>query len=120
MPVRKRVDRRRAPLDLEQSAILRDEPRPEGANPFYFLRLEKDLFNEVEDLWKSHRDDILAEYVAKHPGTRPTLWWKYDAPGEPDGSETEAAYLQRHGLFLPSERKRLKKRDLEPETVVCM
>jgi hypothetical protein len=81
MPVRKRVDRRRAPLDLEQSAILRDEPRPEGANPFYFLRLEKDLFNEVEDLWKSHRDDILAEYVAKHPGTRPTLWWKYDAPG---------------------------------------
>jgi len=70
MPVRKRVDRRRAPLDLEQSAILRDEPRPEGANPFYFLRLEKDLFNEVEDLWKSHRDDILAEYVAKHPECR--------------------------------------------------
>lgn len=32
---------------------------------------------------------------------------------DPPRYESEAAYLDRHGLFLPGERKRLKKADWE-------
>jgi hypothetical protein len=38
-------------------------------------------------------------------------------PGDPPVFESQASYLERHGLFLPGERKRLKKEDFEPEVV---
>jgi hypothetical protein len=31
-------------------------------------------------LWREHGAAILASWVREHPGTRPSLWWKYDAP----------------------------------------
>jgi hypothetical protein len=36
---------------------------------------------------------------------------------DPPLYESEAYFLDRHGLFLPNERKRLKKADFEPETM---
>ena len=38
-------------------------------------------------------------------------------PNNPPTYESEASYLDRHGLFLPGEKKRLKKADFEPETL---
>ena len=38
-------------------------------------------------------------------------------PEDPPRYESEAAYLERHGLFLPGEKKRLKKSDFEPESI---
>jgi hypothetical protein len=38
-------------------------------------------------------------------------------PNDPPTYESQAAYLERHGLFLPGERRRLSKRDFEPETI---
>jgi hypothetical protein len=37
---------------------------------------------------------------------------------DPPRFEAQAAYLERHGLLLPGERKRLRRADFEPETVV--
>jgi hypothetical protein len=31
--------------------------------------------------WREHSEAIVAEHVAKHPGTRPLRWWEYSAPG---------------------------------------
>ncbi|HJU18585.1 MAG TPA: hypothetical protein VJ770_19205 [Stellaceae bacterium] len=36
-------------------------------------------------------------------------------PADPPVFESQAAYLDRHGLFLPGERRRLKAADFEPE-----
>jgi hypothetical protein len=35
---------------------------------------------ERERDWKAVREEILANWVRKHPGTRPWAWWRYDAP----------------------------------------
>ncbi len=42
--------------------------------------------------WERHRNVLLAEWVAKHPGSRPAIWWELDAP------EMSAEDRQRHGL----------------------
>jgi hypothetical protein len=40
-------------------------------------------------------------------------------PYDPPIYESEAAYLERHNLFLPGERRLLRKADWEPERAVC-
>ena len=30
--------------------------------------------------WEDLRDEVLADWIAERPGTRPYAWWKYDAP----------------------------------------
>jgi hypothetical protein len=46
----------------------------------------------------------------------PDSWANID-PNDPPIYESEAAYLERNGLFLPSERTRLTKRDIEAEVI---
>jgi hypothetical protein len=36
---------------------------------------------------------------------------------DPPMYESQAAYLNRHGLWIPAERRRLRKRDFKPEMV---
>lgn len=31
-------------------------------------------------LWEEHCGRILTEWIEAHPGTRPAMWWRYDAP----------------------------------------
>ena len=62
--------------------------------------------------WSEHRDEILVPWVTMRPGTRPFAWWRYDSPGARqrvgDGLlESEAAFLRRHGLLVPAERRAL-------------
>ncbi len=54
----------------------------------------------------------------------PTSWVKEGHPSSPAPDpfdppmfESQAAYLDRHGLLLPGERRRLKPADFEPEVV---
>jgi hypothetical protein len=176
--------------------FLNDKPVPDS---FEAVLLKFNHDGKTESLWSLHKEVILDEHIKTAPGTRPRLWWEFDAPrwldeyrnglfdhelpeprkrlggtGTPDyevlgfkpcfafglpvswvspfdvsyyggtlrhvvtgqlvnpGStftgvaidsddpplyESEASYLDRHGLFLPGERKRLKKADFEPETM---
>lgn len=89
-------------------------------------------------LWQAHGDEVLADWIAEHPGTRPHGWWMCDAPGpraridggpeaspdtprrfgvpsiyrcEDDWSaeyESEADYLARLNLLVDGERERLE------------
>lgn len=34
----------------------------------------------LEAAWKAFRVELLREWVAEHPGTRPWAWWRFDAP----------------------------------------
>jgi hypothetical protein len=96
--------------------------------------------------WHRVRRDVLTDWIAKRPGTRPLAWWRYEAPapmrrivqgrghppaGDPllfgwpenltDRSEhvaieSEAAYLERHELLMPEERASLSADAFKPIT----
>ncbi|MEP7307325.1 MAG: hypothetical protein ABJA98_17590 [Acidobacteriota bacterium] len=154
-------------------------------------------------IWDQSKDDILADWINQHPGTRPAAWWDFDAPlaverslrlrdlptdhreprrrvggrgtlacevlaiapafafglsrdfidafqvayynglavdidgkrigteyraggfvadafdpHDPPRFESQAAYLERHGLLTPREAARLTSRDFEPEAII--
>jgi hypothetical protein len=109
-----------------------------------------DIPMEIEAAWALFGEEATAEHARVLPGCRPQLWWKHSArererrkvsgSGEPTGSflvyglsfyegvnpadpamaESEATYLERHGLFLPGERRRLTEEDFEPEPALTM
>jgi hypothetical protein len=74
---------------------------------------------EMHRDWEQLRDEILDWYVfgtdcwpnlkpwvfllPEGPGFRPWAWWQLDAPEPLGENETERAFLERHGLFLPGE-----------------
>jgi hypothetical protein len=35
--------------------------------------------DDAREVYEAHRDDFLAERVESKPGTRPAVWWKFDA-----------------------------------------
>lgn len=76
---RKRIARSRSapPIDPDFWRILTDQ---EPSNPFSDFALRDD---ERRALWAEHRERILSEWVAAYPGTRPSHWWRYDAPRLP-------------------------------------
>jgi hypothetical protein len=89
-------------------------------------------------IWFSNRDSLMHEHMAHKPGRRPDAWWCYEATeprrmrggqeykGPVDGPfkfgmprylpegvswrdfETEAAYLDRHGLLTDAEREEIQ------------
>jgi hypothetical protein len=86
--------------------------------------------------WEIHRDRLLPEWIAAHPGTRPAAWWKreHHIPHPPfidpadeghcspralfvrhgeivSSTEDEADYLNRIGLLTPEEVAALEAED---------
>jgi hypothetical protein len=69
-----------------QLACLRDEwrpgePTPEGldaAEEFWWGRGE---LLTIRAAWDAVGLDITAEWSVERPGTRPSCWWQYEAPG---------------------------------------
>jgi hypothetical protein len=68
-------------------------------NAWYYL----DRKQPPEQVWAEHREQVVAEHVKEHPGSRPVLWWQYTAPqarlrlggvGQPDGPGPD-----QHGLI---------------------
>lgn len=36
--------------------------------------------DEIKKTWKAIQDGFLAEWIQKKPGSRPWVWWRWDAP----------------------------------------
>ena len=36
--------------------------------------------DDVRALWTAHAAAIVSDWAEQRPGTRPSFWWKYDAP----------------------------------------
>jgi len=66
-----------AKVSPEAWALLTDND--DRGNPFRKLIAHLRIF----ELWDAHRDYIVAEWVARRPGTRPSRWWLMDADGHP-------------------------------------
>jgi hypothetical protein len=120
MPRRKRFDKRKSALTPGQWAFLNDaDARPAETSIMEWLALRRDVspLFKVKDLWAMHRDAVIAKWIVENPGERPTLFWKYSAPEPRRDSESQASYLERNGLMIAGERKRLTKRDFEAEQI---
>lgn len=106
MPSNRRIVQRprRAPSDKVPNGIwlwLTDQPydplRDAGTGILETYR------RPHQELWNAYRRVVLAWWVQHHPGTRPPLWWRFDAPGQRRRGESELAFLRRRGLLEPGE-----------------
>jgi hypothetical protein len=57
----------------------------------------------AEELWREHHEAVLTDWVGRFPGTRPSLWWRFDAPRMPEGAFPGCYY----DGTLPEPRQRL-------------
>src|SRR5688572_9704602 len=72
--------------------ILNDFPRPANVDPAEWFTARDDWYPHgmrlmdgkppLRDVWGEHRDVILERWIRERPGTRPTCWWRFDAPEE--------------------------------------
>jgi hypothetical protein len=71
---------RRKPLNVNAAHMARisDEPCPPGADAFEYRFLSPDV--SLAELWRLHGADVTAKWIKERPGTRPTMWWRFDAP----------------------------------------
>jgi hypothetical protein len=129
--IRRRGKQRRSGLDSERT---RYRLRTGLDSSFWDGEPLED--DELAEAWAMFGDEILAEYIAMTPGSRPFGWWLYQAPEprqqigdgpEPQGAadffgcpsvflgqppsdmyESERDYLERLGLLTDDERKALQ------------
>ena len=124
MPRKRRAakKRRRLALEVWELAFARDELRctsnlPDGANPFQVLDLgypQDSNATARREIWDRARDTVLPVWLRERPGTRPSLWWQFDAP-EPAlvsiaalmAADAQADHLEQHGLLTNAERDAL-------------
>lgn len=119
------------------------DPVAEGLNPFFqFVRP-----GEEAGYWREFGPRVLRLWPAQRPGTRPRLWWAFEAPedrkqvggtGHPEGGEkrfgvsrrwrdvnpedpptveSQAAFLQRLDLLAPGEADRIPDAAFAPEVL---
>jgi hypothetical protein len=96
---------------------MRDEPIPDsdhaGQWAEYFAHYTPHMVpasggRSYADQWEECRAEVLAGWVREKPGTRPSTWWRLDAPEPRPEGESEAEYLERHGLLTEDERRALR------------
>jgi hypothetical protein len=83
-------------LSPEYISLLNDQPWPEDGNEF----ARHSFHADAKNIWREWRTGVVAQYVARHRGRRPSLWWRFDAP-EPrrrlSGAGVEAALADWRG-----------------------
>ena len=85
---------------------------PQALTHDYFKR-ELFLEERLEPVWNRHRDTIIGNHIAKHPGTRPWGWWQFETTedrrliGDPEdvgiklGDSTGRTYPYRMHFGIP-------------------
>jgi hypothetical protein len=112
--------RRRAMARVTDVAwsIMHDEPIPESDHAASWAEFFAHYMPHMvpasggcsyADQWEECRAEVLAEWARERPGTRPSTWWRLDAPEPKREHEGEAEYLARHGLLTDAERRALGK-----------
>jgi hypothetical protein len=85
-------------------------------------RIMHDESRSPRDLWDLLGRQVLSIWVQERPGTRPPMWWRFEAPeiarepwmpiadsggGAPHVPADQLSYLRRHGLLTPAEQSAL-------------
>jgi hypothetical protein len=81
MPRKLRVNKAKEQMSDMQWRFLKGEPLPKRS--FESFVIETDFNKNNRELWNLHREVILAEHVKENPGTRPALFWEFDAKRSP-------------------------------------
>ena len=68
-------------LDLELT-----EAERASINPFELIELELPDLMHPCPVWAEHGAVLVAHFVKRNPGRRPSRWWTYDAPRQPMGT----------------------------------
>ncbi len=98
MPRKRRTSKpRRAEIHPDIMAILSDREPSSGSFKYFSTDAE------FEAAWNEARDEILADWIADSPGTRPSFWWRFDAPRQRLGNFPGCYYDGK----LPEPRRRL-------------
>ena len=93
---------------IDESALAEDESWE--LSMLRYDRYQHDIEADTRTLWQRNRAQILKDWTRTRPGTRPTTWWKFDAP-EPGrrrvgGTGTPAAevlaYTPTYACGLPT------------------
>lgn len=68
------------------------------------------------EVWGAAREELLRDWIAGHPGSRPPAWWRFDAPAagiaiRPDESEVEA--LDRSSLISADELEAIRRKTID-------
>jgi hypothetical protein len=50
-----------------------------GLRTGHFYIVDRPADDELLALWKANRTAILADWIQRHPGTRPWAWWNFEA-----------------------------------------
>lgn len=67
-------------ISTTEWAFLCDAPRPENADVFRWSELARDSEGSALALWRQYGATVLEWWCVERPGTRPSLWWRHDAP----------------------------------------
>jgi hypothetical protein len=72
--------------------------------------LEDDPFNmfqgdieAIQNYWETFGDSIVAEWILKHPGTRPWAWWEWTTELSVPEDEEQSDFLLRSGFMSAEE-----------------
>ncbi|MBU5635492.1 hypothetical protein KOM00_01965 [Geomonas sp. Red69] len=63
---------------------------------------------EVRQLWLDNKDQVVAWWIKAFPGTRPSMWWRFEAAERPENGESEVEHLKRQGLLTKREQQAIK------------
>ena len=75
--VSRKIKRRRRPTDYTP----RHYQELSTGNVDFFGDLWTGDYPSRAEAWDELRDEILPDWIAENPGTRPAAWWEFDAPG---------------------------------------
>jgi hypothetical protein len=102
---RRRILATRPKLEISDAvwAFLNDLPIPDGDSETHLevLLLEAGDGEALREVWDRARGEVLGGWVKDHPGTRPSAWWRCEAPRQPMGNFQGCYYDAR----LPEQRK---------------
>jgi hypothetical protein len=105
MPRRRRIEKAIPHAEISDAAwaYLNDEPIPDGdgETKFDIFMLDNPDGERLRELWARARASVLDTWTRTRPGTRPSTWWKCEAPRQAKGNFPGCYYDGK----LPEQRK---------------
>jgi hypothetical protein len=104
MPRKRRINKAKPHAEISDAAwaFLNDRAIPDDSeSKFEIFMLDDPNGEALRELWDRARGEVLAGWIKEHPGTRPSAWWKCEAPRQPMGNFQGCYYDVR----LPEQRK---------------
>lgn len=103
--------RRQAPVNPLQWALLNDQDPPADCNQFELLEYEFPISRHGEphpllEPWQRCKEMILARWIMKWPGTRPSFWWRFEMELD-EAPEDQTGFLMEHNILTVAEKRRI-------------